>query len=233
MIRVNTPDPPPDPSSLPPVPLVRGGIGFRTFFGDRLRFLMRFAELTGEGGIGQVRFGPRTAVLVNTPEAAGEVLLERAADFHKGPALSVYARPLLGNGLLTSEDGFHRRQRQLIAPAFAHKRVVTYAAPMAEVAERAQERWAEGKGIDGAEEMARLTLAIVGQTLFGVSQVADEADELGAALTTAMRFFVDMIRSPLRPPVRVRATLEAECPASAGAARCHHLPAHPGAAGVR
>ncbi len=80
--------------------------------------------------IGRVRFGPRSIVLVNSPELVQEVFVERAADFQKGPGLRIVSRPLLGDGLLTSEGEQHRQQRKLVAPAFAHQRVSKYAAVM-------------------------------------------------------------------------------------------------------
>ena len=170
----------------------------RVFFGDRLTLLKRFAD--GGQEIVGFRFARRYVVFLNEARAVGEVLLEKEADYHKGPALSIYSRPLLGNGLLTSEEGFHRRQRRLVAPAFAHRRVVSYAAPMAEAAEQAQARWQHGQVLDIAPEMTRLTLAIVGQTLFNAPHIEDEADELGSALTAIMNYFLTIVRSPIRLP---------------------------------
>jgi len=185
---------------MPPVPPVRGRqkIGvLRVLFGDRLTMLQRFAEAAGP--VGSIRFGTRNIVLVNAPNLVHEVLVTRADAFHKGPALSIYSRPLLGNGLLTSEDDFHRRQRGLVAPAFAHRRITGYADGMAHAAERLQANWKNGEILDVAHEMTRLTLGIVGKTLFD-ADVLGEADDVGRALTITMRYLVDVIRAPLRLP---------------------------------
>jgi cytochrome P450 len=96
-------------------------------------------------------------------------------------------KPLLGNGLLTSEHEAWRRQRKLAAPAFQHRRIAAYAQAMAEQAERAQQGWADGAQIDVASEMMRLTLGIVGKTLFD-ADVGGEADQVRAALTTALHY---------------------------------------------
>ncbi len=184
----------------PPVPLVRGWqkIGvLRVLFGDRLKMLQRFAEAAGP--VGSIRFGRRTIVLVNAPNLVHEVLVTQAGAFHKGPALSIYSRPLLGDGLLTSEGDFHRRQRHLVAPAFAHRRVAGYADGMVTAAERLQANWRDGETLDVAHEMTRLTLGIVGRTLFD-ADVLGEADDVGRALTITMRYLVDVIRSPVRLP---------------------------------
>lgn len=187
-------------SRLPRVPSITRQVPFRSITGDRLAMLIKMGAALHEGRIGRHQFGTRTVILVNTPEDVGEVFLTREEDYRKGPALSLYARPLLGNGLLSSEGDFHRRQRRLAAPAFAHKRVAAYTPFMAEATETAQARWQDGETIDLSQEMMRLTLTIVGKTLFDTDDVEGEADELSRALTIAMQFFIDILRSPVRPP---------------------------------
>jgi cytochrome P450 len=193
------PDTVSDRSLLPPVsplPLLARAQLLGVFFGDRLAMLTKFAQYGGD--ISRFRFGNRYVVLVNEAQAVGEVLLEREEDYHKGPALSVYSRPLLGNGLLTSEGDFHRKQRRLASPAFAHKRIVGYATPMAEATERIQASWVTGETIDVSHEMMRLTLGIVGKTLFDVENMDDDADTLGSSLTAIMHYFIRIVRAPIR-----------------------------------
>ena len=181
---------------VPQLPLQARAKLLGVFFGDRLAMLTKFAHDGGD--ISRFRFGSRYIVLVNEAKAVGELLLDREADFHKGPALSIYSRPLLGNGLLTSEGDFHRKQRLLSSPAFAHKRIVGYAAPMAHAAERVQAVWKTGQTVDVSHEMMRLTLGIVGKTLFDVENLENDADTLGRSLTAIMRYFIRIVRSPIR-----------------------------------
>src|SRR5205823_5250513 len=100
----------------------------------------------------------------------------------------IYGRPLVGNGLLTSENEFHKRQRKLVAPAFQHRRIASYADIMVSYSEQIQREWEDGQVIDVAREMMRLTLWIVGRTLFD-ADVLGEAEELGKALTVGMQRF--------------------------------------------
>ena len=125
---------------------------------------------------------PRTDVyFVNHPDDVWDVLVTGHRDFHKSPALQ-NARRVLGDGLLTSEDETHRRQRRLIQPIFRHERIGTYGAAMVAEAERASSRLADGQALDLHAEMARLTLAIVGRTLFATDLESAEAAEVNAAL---------------------------------------------------
>ena len=152
---------------------------------DPLGFLSRLA---GEyGDVAQFRVGPQRAFLLNHPDLIRDLLVTHHERFHKGRALQ-RAKRLLGRGLLTSEEEFHRRQRRLAQPAFHRQRVNAYGATMVEYAERLSERWREGETFDVAREMMRLTLAIAGKTLFD-ADVESEADEVGDALTEVMELF--------------------------------------------
>src|SRR5262245_44765959 len=93
---------------------------------DPLSFLR---ELSQYGNIVYFRLGPQSAYLMNHPEPVKEVLVNRAASFIKGRALQRSKR-LLGEGLLTSEADFHKRQRRLVQPAFHRQRIGGYADSM-------------------------------------------------------------------------------------------------------
>jgi len=149
--------------------------------------------------IGRATFGRVGVVLVNTPELVPEVLIERACDFRKSPLLRVVARPVLGEGLLTSEGEQHRARRKLVAPAFAHQRVSQYAGVMTEHARAAQAAWRDGERMDIGRAMMRLTLGIVGRTLFDVD-LLDRADTLGRDIATMQTHVIRQLRVPFRLP---------------------------------
>ena len=90
--------------------------------------------------------------------------------------------------MLTSEGEFHLRQRRLAQPAFHRQRIVHYAETMIDYGEMVSAEWQAGETLDVSEEMMRLTLRIVAKTLFGAN-VEDEADEIGAAMTTMISMF--------------------------------------------
>ncbi|HEY2748139.1 MAG TPA: cytochrome P450, partial [Polyangia bacterium] len=185
--------------SLRGAPLVGSLFEFRN---HRLALQLRIARECGD--LGRFRIGPIPIYAVSSAELAHQVLVEHADAFVKSRGLGKIARPMLGDGLLTSEHEKHRRQRKLIAPAFTHRRIAAYAGAMAELAERAQARLPDGAVVDVAHEMMRLTLAIVGKTLFD-TDVSDEADDVGAAITAANHYVseaVTRLPSPLWLPTR-------------------------------
>jgi len=169
----------------------------RALFGNRIRMLENLSQEIPR--VGRANFGRINIVLINTPDLVPEVLIERVDDFEKGPVLKVFSRPLLGDGLLNSEGEQHRERRRLVAPAFAHQRVSKYADVMREHALAAQSQWADGQRLDIARAMMRLTLGIVGRTLFDVDML-DRADTLGADITTLQTWVIRQTRVPFRIP---------------------------------
>ena len=148
---------------------------------------MMIAMREAHGDIAHWRIGPQHLYLFSHPDLIRDVLVTNGRNFHKSRGLE-RAKRLLGNGLLTSEGEFHLRQRRLAQPAFHKQRIASYAATMGEYATRTSDRWNDGETLDMHTEMMRLTLGIVGRTLFD-ADVESEAAEIGEALTTAFESF--------------------------------------------
>jgi cytochrome P450 len=161
-----------------------------------------FERLRAEcGDLGAIHVGPRRLVVVSSPELAHEVLVAQADAFEKGPTLRRFARPLLGEGLLAAKNQTQRRNRKLVAPAFTPKRIAQHAALMAEETGRAATRL-QGRDVDLCEEMMRLTLAILGRTLFSVDLSAS-APSARIALETVQRHVESMMKGLLPLPLWV------------------------------
>src|SRR5918912_1026570 len=152
---------------------------------DPLNLLTRLAREYGD--VVQFRAGTQRVFLLNHPDHVRDVLVTHHGRFHKGRALQ-RAKRLLGEGLLTSEGEFHRRQRRLAQPAFHRQRIAAYAGVMVRYAEKRRGAWRDGETLNIAEEMMRLTLSIVAKTLFD-AEVESEASEIGEALTAIMKTF--------------------------------------------
>ena len=130
-------------------------------------------------------------LLLNDPALVNELLVTKQHLFRKGRALEG-ARIFLGNSLLVSEGEEHRRQRRLIQPAFHRGRIEGYVRVMAQRAREWTDARREGEALDLAVEMNRLTLAVVGETLFG-SQVDAEAHAVAESLTVVIENFGRML----------------------------------------
>ena len=150
-----------------------------------LQFLSALARDFGD--VAAFNVGSQPIVLLSHPDQIRDVLVTHGRRFHKGRGLE-RAKILLGDGLLTSEDALHLRQRRLVQPAFHRARIAAYGDTMADYARRRSARWTDGAELDVAAEMAAYTLAVVGKTLFD-ADIESEAHEIGDALTTAIATF--------------------------------------------
>jgi cytochrome P450 len=193
-------------AAIPPGPRERvPGSTVVSFYRDPLGSLTQMAAEYGD--VTRFRWGTRHEYLLNHPDLVEQVLVTQQRSFMKGQALQETKR-ILGDGLLTSEGELHLQQRRLMQPLFHRRRIAEYGEEMVACAERLQLRWREGQTRDLHQEMTRLTLAVVGRTLFS-RDVETEASEIGAALTDAMEslqrfmlpFYGALERLPL-PSVR-------------------------------
>jgi len=152
---------------------------------DPLAFFTNLARTYGD--IVAYRLGGERLLFVNHPQHIKDVLVTHNRNFTKGRALQRTKR-LLGEGLLTSEGATHLRQRRLMQPAFHRERIAAYADTMVAYADRMRGAWRDGATLDVAQEMNRLTLSIVGKTLFD-ADVESQAAKVGEALTGVMETF--------------------------------------------
>lgn len=168
-------------------PTVKAGIfggHFLKFRRHPTEFLRTLANL---GDVTFLKLGGKPAYFLNHPDFIRDLLVTNNAKFIKGRALQRSKR-LFGEGLLTSEGDAHLRQRRMISPAFHREKIKTYAAVMTGYAAKMADKWKAGEVRDIDKEMMRLTLQIVGKTLFSAN-VEDEANEVGAALTAIIEMF--------------------------------------------
>ena len=144
---------------------------------------------------------------LNDPAAIETVLVTQSRRFIKGRGLQAN-RDLFGNGLLTSEGDFWRRQRRLAQPAFHKERIAAYGRMMVEFTSAALSLWANGERFDLQREMTQLTLTIVARALFA-TEVSATRDLMGRALAAVMernlrgRMLIPVLRS-LPTPVNLR-----------------------------
>ncbi|MEZ4593646.1 MAG: cytochrome P450 [Chloroflexota bacterium] len=123
--------------------------------------------------------------LVAHPDLIREVLVTQSDKFEKAPLDKSILGKFLGNGLLTSDGDFHRRQRRLAQPAFHSKRIHNYAQVMVDYANQIMGGWHNEAVVDITEEMMHLTMLIVSKTLFDADAITgsgDTAEIIGSAM---------------------------------------------------
>jgi cytochrome P450 len=177
------------------------------FRADRLAFFTRCAREFGD--VVPVRLLGRPVLIFNRPDLVEQVLVTHAKNFVKHFGLRLY-KPILGNGLVTSEGDFWRRQRKLSAPAFQASRLPAYAQTMVDCTDRMTQTWrGEIAGSaapntatsvrDVHADMMRLTLEIACKTLFGADACPDP-EVVGRAMEDGLEGIAARFRLTLPLP---------------------------------
>lgn len=198
---------------MPTPPGPRSKIPFRylrTLQRDPIPFFTRLADEYGDAS--QFHVGSQQIFFFNHPDLIRELLVTQHRAFHKSRVLQ-RSKIIFGEGLLTSEEEVHRRQRRLVQPAFHRERIARYAEVM--IGRAGRVGWRGGEVLDIHLEMMRLTLSVVAKTLFD-AEVEQEADEIGAALTSLVDLFPTLmnpianllLKLPLPRTMRFRRSLE-------------------------
>jgi cytochrome P450 len=149
------------------------------------------------GDIAGLRVLNFRSIFINHPDLIEEVLVTNARKYSKGRVLRAN-RHVFGEGLLTSEGDFWLRQRRLAQPAFHRARIASYAATMVEYTQRMLNGWRGGEERDAHQEMMRLTLQIVGKTLFD-ADVERDAQEVGKSLELLLEIGANFRRAIFVP----------------------------------
>jgi cytochrome P450 len=176
------------PLKLPPGPrgnpflgvlpqLVRDPAGFCT------AAMLQYNDLV------RLNLGFTSIYLVTVPEHIHHVLVENHENYWKGQ-LFQRARFLFGNGLVLNEGESWRRQRHLMQPAFAHRRVSSLVPLMTEVVTERLDSWEAAslarRPVSMGKEMMTLTLRIIAKTMFSLSIDDAELTAMARAFNTAL-----------------------------------------------
>ena len=169
------------------------------------------------GPIFSVRLLHHPIVFMLGPEANHFITVAHPENFHWRESSFGDLIPLLGDGLLTIDDAYHDRAREIMMPAFHREQVAASVEAMVTEAEPAVERLRPGEVVDIYEWMRGLAMRIAMRALLGLDP--DEAGKGAAAAEHFERalgfygidFHLRLLRGPRSPwskMVRSRAVLD-------------------------
>ncbi|MBL8600810.1 MAG: cytochrome P450 [Myxococcales bacterium] len=157
---------------------------FAGFARDPLAWVLDRPRL---GELVETHFLGDKILLCTHPALAEQVLLKQHAVFTKDWFLRDMKR-FLGEGLLTAEGDFWKRQRRLAQPAFHRERIARYADVMVSAASKLADRWVRGEARNVHSDYLAITLDVVVRTLFG-ADLGDEAVTIEHALEAIMGWY--------------------------------------------
>ncbi|SFF75769.1 Cytochrome P450 [Halopelagius inordinatus] len=143
----------------------------RHYAKDPFTFLTNVAEAYGD--VIHFGLGPIDTYMLTNPADVERVLVTEDAKYHKPDFQDDAIGTLLGDGLLLSEGETWRKQRELAKPAFDPRRIASLSDAMTDHATAMVAEWEDGDVRDVQLEMARVTVRIIVDAMFG----ADLDDE--------------------------------------------------------
>ena len=146
------------------------------------------------GSIAHYRFMGTPIVFLNDPEYIREILINQASAFVKERTVR-RMKVLLGEGLITSDDPIHLRQRRIVAPAFHRQRIAAYADQIVASAAAHRDRWQSGEVLDISAAMMSLSLEIIARTLFN-TEVTDDIRRINEEVNTIMDLYHFLVVFP-------------------------------------
>jgi len=135
------------------------------------------------GGLVRILVPTQKIYLVSKPAYVRHILQTNQRNYLKGESVDA-ARPLIGNGLASSDGDFWLRQRRLMQPAFHHRRLRSLIPIMQDTTQEMMKRWNSlevgDETVELTSEMMKLTLQVIVKTMFS-TDVSDEVDTIGKA----------------------------------------------------
>ncbi|MFC9278924.1 cytochrome P450 [Streptomyces collinus] len=144
------------------------------------------SSLPAAGDLVELRLGTKPAYLPCHPELVQQVL-RNARVYDTGGPVKDKARPILGNGLITSDWADHRRQRRMVQPAFHTARIAAYAVVMQDECGAQAETWRAGLPLDVADAMQALTARVTARALFSTEMAPHSVAEIQRSLPVMVR----------------------------------------------
>jgi retinoid hydroxylase len=120
------------------------------------------------GPVFSIRLLHAKGVFLLGPEANHYMTVSHADNFRWRDGSMGDLAPVLGDGLLTIDGGYHKRARRIMLPALHHARVAASAHVMQEEALRGLEGWRSGSSVPLYDWTRAVTLRVAMRALFGL-----------------------------------------------------------------
>jgi len=145
------------------------------------------------GDLVYLRLGNLSSYVLYHPEHLESVLVKNHRSYMKDQVTRDLST-MLGQGLLTSNGTYWQQQRKLVAPPLQRHHIQRFAKTMSEESFSFRHEMDLDSEVDVVPLMMKLTLTIVGETLFG-SNVESTAHTMGEALEVVMDAFISEQRT--------------------------------------
>lgn len=167
----------------------------------RENLIDHFVRLAGEyGDVVSYSIAGFPVCQLAHPDHAIEVLATKNHAFRKPANLKRVLSQWNGNGLVVNEGASWVKQRRLVSPAFKPQSVKGYAGVVLRRAGAIASQWLSKGHVDASNDLARLTLGVVTEALFG-AEVEHRMDEFIAQVAALNEEGIRELSSPFVLPM--------------------------------
>lgn len=189
-----------------PIPTVKGEFLLGSLRRMKANSFQALSDWQREyGDLVELRLATRRFYLISHPKLIEQSLIKQSDVFVKmyNPKKPNGLGLVLGQGLLTSQGELWQRQRRLMQPVFQRSNLALLLPQIVGAGNNLLARWrqlGDGAQVNLPDEMLRVTLEAITQTMFSTS-VLDKVERLAPALDLLLRFAAKSAMNPLRPPL--------------------------------
>lgn len=203
----------------PPAPKMRSGlaVGLKIFLERSPELLQTLPRACYTEDVVTVPIGRRPVFIVNDPDEVRRIFVDERASYPKSDLMVSGLRPLLGDGVLISDDPLWEHDRRMLEPAFMHMRLQQVFGHMQHAVLALLERLAAIPAkctFDLEAELSRVTADIMFRAIFSTPIEAAEAAQVFRSFSRFQQYLpqfdlrVVLASDPERPPALPAALLE-------------------------
>lgn len=153
----------------PPGPRLPGFILSVQFLRGRHITIPRWHRRFGDTFIVRMPRRIGTVVFISRSEDIKQVFAGDPTQFHAGEG-NIVLKPMMGeHSVLLTDEGVHMRARKLLMPAFNGQSLRSYRSLVEDISRREVDTWRGGDTLVSLDRMNALTLEIILQVVFGVT----------------------------------------------------------------
>ncbi|WP_084529055.1 cytochrome P450 [Nocardia crassostreae] len=151
----------------PPLPRALQTAMYAKWRGPLLRLARRY------GDVFTLHLVPPYAenlVVFSRPEHIREIFAADPADLHAGEGNRLLVHIMGEHSVLLTDEAEHARARRLLMPAFSGSSLRSYRTMVEAIAKTHIDRWADGSTVHALDRMNELTLDVILQVVFGLTE---------------------------------------------------------------
>jgi len=161
-----------EPYDIPDGPKISAARMTWKFLRDRAGTVPAYHQEFGDTFSIKILPGPRRLVVFSDPADIKEIFAADPSQFHAGEGNAIL-KPVMGeHSVLLTDDGEHQRARKLLMPAFTGPSMRAYQPLVEAIAKVEIDSWHDGDTLVTLDRMNAITLDVILQVVFGVTDEA-------------------------------------------------------------